>query len=103
VIPLASFAPARYKVVVHATPLHDEIPFATDELTPGTVVLDFVYRDRVTALMASCRERGLTTVDGWEVLLGEVRRQFRLMTGATMPDNEDLDQGGTPHAGMDDR
>jgi 3-dehydroquinate dehydratase/shikimate dehydrogenase len=103
VIPLASFAPAQYQVVVHATPLHDEVPFATDELTPGTVVLDFVYRDRVTALMASCRERGLTTVDGWEVLLGEVRRQFRLMTGATMPDNEDPDQGGTPSAGMDDR
>jgi shikimate 5-dehydrogenase len=66
--------------------VHDELPFAVHDLAPGTVVLDYVYRDHETALMAACRRRGLTIVDGWEILSREVRRQFHLMTGQPMPD-----------------
>jgi shikimate 5-dehydrogenase len=86
VVPLTSFRPDRFAVLVNATSVHDELPFAVHDLEPGTVVLDYVYRDHETALMAACRRRGLTIVDGWEILSREVRRQFHLMTGQPMPD-----------------
>jgi shikimate 5-dehydrogenase len=45
-----------------------------------------VYAEGTTPLVASARARGATVVDGREVLMIQVMRQFARMTGYTMPE-----------------
>jgi 3-dehydroquinate dehydratase/shikimate dehydrogenase len=66
----------------------DPLPFPVDGLRAGTVVIDLVYRrpeEGPTPLLAAAAARGAVTVDGREVLLGQARGQFRLMTGRDLP------------------
>ncbi len=66
----------------------EPLPFPVDGLRPGTVVIDLVYRraeEGPTPLLAAAAARGALTVDGREVLLGQARGQFRLMTGRELP------------------
>jgi 3-dehydroquinate dehydratase/shikimate dehydrogenase len=84
-VPLARFAPERYSLIVHATPVRDEEPFTTDRIADGTAVVDFAYGAQETQLVAAARERGLTVVDGAQVLEVEVDEQFRLLTGRPYP------------------
>ncbi len=88
-VPLDVFAPGRFDVVVHATPLggrdDDPLPFDLDRLPAGATVVDLVYRrGRPTRLVQQARARGLTAVDGREVLLHQAAPQFELMTGLPM-------------------
>jgi 3-dehydroquinate dehydratase/shikimate dehydrogenase len=84
-VPLKRFDAAEYDLVVHATPLRAELPFSVAGMGPGSVVLDLAYGPRETELIAASRRRGLTVIDGWDVLVVEVARQFRLMTSRRMP------------------
>jgi len=66
----------------------EALPFPVDGLHAGTVVIDLVYRraeEGPTPLLAAAAARGAVTVDGREVLLGQARGQFRLMTGRELP------------------
>ncbi|GAA2250433.1 hypothetical protein GCM10010430_36540 [Kitasatospora cystarginea] len=84
-VPLARFSARGYSLLVHATPLADSAPFRLAAADPGAAVLDLVYRDGPTALAAAARSHGLPVIDGREVLLVEMREQFRLLTGRRMP------------------
>jgi 3-dehydroquinate dehydratase/shikimate dehydrogenase len=89
-LPLASFSAERYSIVVNATPVGRDgmaTPFDTDRLRDDAVVVDLVYGSKPTPLIASCRAAGQSAIDGTEVLLTQVRSQFRLMTGEEMPDH----------------
>lgn len=83
--PLARFAPENYSIVVHATPVRDEPPFAVDRIARDAVVVDLTYGQEETRLAAAVRARGGLVVDGWRVLEVEVDRQFRLLTGRPAP------------------
>lgn len=90
--PLDAFAtsdPARYRVVVHATSLgraaDDPLPFDPRVLAPDAVVLDLVYTDVATPLLAAVQRSGRVPVDGREVLLAQALEQFRMMTGQELP------------------
>src|SRR5262249_7701210 len=87
--PLASFSGTRHDAVVHATALgrraDDPLPFDADTLLPGGIVVDLVYGNEPTPLLRAAAERGVRTVDGREVLLGQALSQFRLMSGQDMP------------------
>lgn len=88
-VPLASFSPEDYSLVVNATPVgrnDDELPFAVDKLSRDATVVDLVYRDGATALMRRTRGPGRVTVDGREMLLTQAARQFELMTGNDLPE-----------------
>jgi 3-dehydroquinate dehydratase / shikimate dehydrogenase len=66
----------------------EALPFPVDGLRAGTVVIDLVYRraeEGPTPLLAAAAARGAVTIDGREVLLGQARGQFRLMTGRELP------------------
>jgi 3-dehydroquinate dehydratase/shikimate dehydrogenase len=81
---------SRFDLVVNATPLgrldEDPLPFAVDRLRAGSVVVDMVYRaGEVTAVAAAARRRGLTVIDGREILLYQAGLQFRMMTGREFP------------------
>jgi shikimate 5-dehydrogenase len=85
---LSEFYTEGFDVVINATPIGsqgDALPFAVDHLNRDTIVVDLVYVPGITALVAAARTRGLKVVEGREVLLAQVERQFACMTGRAPP------------------
>ena len=58
-------------------------------LPAGAIVMDMVYRPLETDLLARARSRGLRTVDGLAMLIGQARPSFQAFFGSPPP--EDLD------------
>jgi 3-dehydroquinate dehydratase/shikimate dehydrogenase len=86
-IPLRDFDAEGYDIVVNATPVGrdtDEVPFELDQLSDDAVVIDLVYGSRPTPLVGTTRARQQVAIDGRDVLVTQVRHQFRLMTGKEM-------------------
>jgi shikimate dehydrogenase len=52
-------------------------------------VLEAVYVPLETPLLAACRERGMATVDGLGMLVGQGARSFALWTGVE-PDRGEM-------------
>nr|CEL17193.1 Shikimate 5-dehydrogenase I alpha \ len=90
-VPLQRFTPSDYSLIVHATPVRDELLFPLGHLAGDTTLVDLTYGRRPTALVAAARRRHLRVIDGWEVLRIEVARQFRLMTGRSMPNPHSME------------
>ena len=87
-IPLRDFDAEGYDIVVNATPVGretDETPFEVERLNEDAVVIDLVYGSRPTPLVGTTRARKQLAIDGRDVLVTQVSRQFRLMTGKEMP------------------
>lgn len=88
-VPLAELDVAAFDLFVHATPLGRgpavELPLPIARLSPGTAVVDLVYGEEPTRLVAEAARRGLVAVDGREVLLRQAVPQFRVMTGRELP------------------
>jgi shikimate dehydrogenase len=61
------------------------LPLRADDLGAGSCVVDLVYRDGGTALLAAARARGATAVDGLEVLVAQGAIAFERWTGRTAP------------------
>ena len=90
---LKDFEPARYDVLVNATPLgatplgaaplaagEADLPFDPHALEASAVVVDLAYRhDGETPLVRSTRESGRVAIDGKEVLLHQAVTQFEWM------------------------
>ena len=86
-IPLRDFNAEGYDIVVNATPVGrdtDEAPFELDTMNDDAVVIDLVYGARPTPLVGTTRARHQVAIDGRDVLVTQVRHQFRLMTGKEM-------------------
>jgi shikimate dehydrogenase len=58
-------------------------------LPPDALVYDLVYAPLETPLLAAARARGLETIDGLEMLVGQAAVAFELFFGATPPDDPD--------------
>jgi 3-dehydroquinate dehydratase/shikimate dehydrogenase len=89
-VALSSFNVHNFSILVNATPVgrdDDEVPFALKGLSKKAIVIDLVYRPTLTPLVANARARGLTAIDGQEILLIQVCNQFHKMTGRDMPIN----------------
>ena len=85
-IPLREFDVEGYDIVVNATPVGrdtDEIPFKLERLNDDAVIIDLVYGSRPTPLVDTTHARH-QVIDGRDVLVTQVRRQFQLMTGKEM-------------------
>ena len=90
-VPLARLRPARYALLVNATPVGtDGVSSLVDPqaLDANAIVIDLGYGRSVTPLVAGARARGLTVFDGLEVLDHQVRRQYARM--AQVGDARDL-------------
>ena len=86
-IPLGDFDAEGYDIVVNATPVGrdtDEAPFRLERLSGGAVVIDLVYGSKPTPLVDTTRARRQVAIDGRDVLVAQVRHQFRMMTGKEM-------------------
>jgi shikimate dehydrogenase len=71
-------------LVVHATPVVDELLFA---VCSGQAVIDLPYRANgaPTALVAAAEQAGCRVIDGLEVLVRQGAASFRLWTGIAPP------------------
>jgi shikimate dehydrogenase len=71
--------------VVHVTPVgmaeHPGIAFDVDRLGPGAWVAEVVYRPLETELVRRARARGLATLDGGGMAVGQAVESLRLITG----------------------
>lgn len=71
--------------VVHVTPMgmaeHPGTAFDVDVLGEGTWVAEVVYRPLDTELVRRARERGLPTLDGGAMAVGQAVESLRLITG----------------------
>lgn len=88
-LPLSDFDAEGYDILVNATPVgrdDDEVPFSVESLNDEVVVIDLVYGPRPTPLVGGTLKRDGVVIDGRDVLLSQVLRQFRLMTGVEMPE-----------------
>jgi 3-dehydroquinate dehydratase / shikimate dehydrogenase len=86
-VPLREFDAEGYDIVVNATPVGrdtDEVPFELERLNDDAVVIDLVYGSRPTPLVGTTRARRQIAIDGRDVLVTQVCRQFQLMTGKEM-------------------
>ena len=68
-----------------------QLPLMLDlsPLPDDAVVYDIVYTPLVTPLLAAARARGLATVDGLEMLIGQAALAFELLFGAAPPREHD--------------
>ncbi|HUP60946.1 MAG TPA: shikimate dehydrogenase [Thermoanaerobaculia bacterium] len=88
-VPLREFSGREFSIVVNATPVgrdSDEISFSVDRLRRDAVIVDLVYRDGPTPLITRTRGPGRITIDGWDMLVTQAVRQYRLMTGDGIPE-----------------
>lgn len=87
-VPLSEFSAHGFDLIVNATPVgkeNDGFPFVIDSLGHRTIVVDLAYGSQPTPLVSAVRARGGVVVDGYDVLVTQVRKQFWLMTGLEMP------------------
>lgn len=70
-------------LVVNALSVAPEID--VEALRPDTVLMDMTYRPLLTPFLAAGRARGLTTVDGLAMLIGQARPSFRALFGSEPP------------------
>lgn len=82
-------AMASVGAVINATPAGLEAASQNGvdlaALAIDAVVMDMAYRPLITPLLASARARGLTTVDGLEMLIGQARPSFEAIFGRPSP------------------
>ena len=91
-LPLAAGTPPAALLVNAATlGMVGEPPLALDlsPLPDDAVVYDLVYAPLETGLLAAARARGLDTVDGLEMLVGQAAVAFELFFGAAPPRERD--------------
>lgn len=71
--------------VVHVTPVgmaeHPGVAFDVDRLGPGAWVAEVVYRPLETELLRRAKARGLPTLDGGGMAVGQAAESLRLITG----------------------
>lgn len=61
------------------------LPITVDALDAYDCVVDFVYRDPGTPLMSASTARGIATVDGIQLLVGQGALSFEQFTGNAAP------------------
>jgi shikimate dehydrogenase len=61
------------------------LPLAADDLAGYDCVVDLVYTENMTPLVIAARDRGITAIDGLELLVRQGALSFELFTGVPAP------------------
>jgi shikimate dehydrogenase len=87
----AALPPAQLFVNTTSLGMTGQPPLSPDlsPLPDDAVVYDIVYAPLVTPLLAAAEARGLQTVDGLEMLVGQAAIAFELFFGAAPPRDQD--------------
>ena len=82
-------------LVVNATLLgmagQSPLAFDISHVPPGSIVYDIVYAPLETRLLADARARGLPTIDGLAMLIGQAASAFERFFGAAPPRDRDTE------------
>jgi shikimate dehydrogenase len=80
--------PADYALIVNTTAVglggedtFEALPLTPDSFVPGQVVLDMVYTEEPSALLAAAEAADAVTVDGLEMLVQQGALSLRIWTG----------------------
>ena len=80
--------PADYALIVNTTAVglagedtFEALPLSPDSFVPGQVVLDMVYGEDPSPLLAAAEAAGATVVDGLEMLVQQGALSLRIWTG----------------------
>jgi shikimate dehydrogenase len=83
------------RLLVNATPLgmtgFPDFPLGLESLTPDASVFDLVYNPLDTSLLKAARGRGLRTIDGLAMLIGQAAISFQGFFGAPAPRAQDAE------------
>jgi shikimate dehydrogenase len=87
----AKLPPARLLVNTTTLGMKGQPPLEIDlsPLDEDSVVYDLIYAPRITSLLADADARGLFTIGGIDMLIGQARIGFELFFGQTPPDDCD--------------
>lgn len=66
----------------------DDCPMDLSAYTELKAVVDIIYNPAVTRLLSQAKERGLTAVNGMEMLVAQAKYAAELFTGKDIPDSE---------------
>jgi len=92
-LPLTAPVPPDTALLVNASTLgmtgQPPLPVDLPDLDDDSVVYDIVYSPLETPLLAAARARGLETVDGLEMLIGQAALAFELFFGVAPPRDRD--------------
>lgn len=90
--PVAAPDQAAYELLLHTTAVglegedpFEELPLAADRFVAGQEVVDLVYGERPSRLLAAAEAAGATVVDGIEVLVQQGALSLRIWTGRDAP------------------
>ena len=82
-------------LLVNATSLgmtgQPPLDIVLDDLAASTIVYDIVYSPLETPLLAAARARGLRTIDGLQMLVGQAAAAFELFFGQPAPRQHDAE------------
>ncbi len=83
----AVLPPVSLVVNASALGMAGQLPLELDlsTLPEGALVYDLVYSPLETGLLKAARERGLETVDGLDMLIGQAALAFEMFFGAPVP------------------
>nr|WP_314433379.1 shikimate dehydrogenase [uncultured Brevundimonas sp.] len=70
-------------LVINALSVAPDVDF--DWIAPGTVIMDMTYKPLWTPFLIEARARGLTTVDGLAMLIGQAAPSFEAIFGRPPP------------------
>lgn len=93
VVPLDTRPEAALLVQTTSLGMAGQPPYAPDlsAMPSEAVVYDIVYAPLETPLLAAARARGLVTIDGLEMLIGQAAVAFELFFGAAPPRARDAE------------
>ncbi len=81
--------PVEYALIVNTTAVglggedpFEHLPLAVDSFAPGRVVVDMVYGEEPSPLLAAAAASGAATVDGLEMLVRQGALSLRIWTGS---------------------
>jgi len=83
-IPLSQIRIDAFELLVNATPVGkytEQMIVEPSRLPPHAIVADLVYRKNPTAFIRKAQSLGLDTIEGKEILIGQVAKQLHCMTG----------------------
>jgi shikimate dehydrogenase len=87
--------PGTSLLLVNATSLgmvsEPPLDLNLDDVDPRTIVYDIVYSPFETPLLADARRRGMRTIDGLAMLIGQAAAAFQHFFGAAAPREHDAD------------
>ena len=83
--------PVSLVVNASALGMAGQLPLELDlaPLPEDALVYDLVYSPLETGLLKAARDRGLETVDGLDMLIGQAALAFEMFFGAAVPDDCD--------------